>query len=91
LDDFRKGIHTYEIYDVYEGLKLQLCNFCAVDFGSYKPEYLGLKGQTIGFENFDFVSSVNEPFIQPDKYCPECNRRIQFLNFLVELREKIAD
>lgn len=83
-------IHKYNIYEIYNGLKLQLCNFCNVDFGSYKSEYWGFSGnKRIGYENFKLVSSVDNPIIQKTKYCPECNKGLKFLMFLGDLREII--
>ncbi|MGY3795823.1 hypothetical protein [Aquimarina sp. 433] len=89
INHFKNGIHKYTVYEIYDGLELQLCNFCDVDFGSYKSEYLGLLGnRRIGYENFKFISSVQNPSIQKTKYCPECNKGIKFLTFLRDLRAK---
>ena len=90
INHFNEGKHRYNVYDVYNGLKLQLCNFCDVNFGSYKSEYLGfLDNRRIGFEDFCFISFVNNPSIQSSKYCPECQKGIKFLTFLRDLREMI--
>jgi hypothetical protein len=84
---FKENMHKYNIYEIYNGLKLQLCNFCAVDFGSYKSEYLGFPDNIrIGFEDFSFVSSVDNPSVQKSKFCPECNKGLKFLTFLIDLR-----
>lgn len=92
IDHFKSGIHTYTLYEIYDGLTLQLCNFCDVDFGSYKSEYLGLpKHKRIGYENFKVLESVENPCIQITKYCPECNKGLKFLNFLRELRSKVRE
>jgi rubrerythrin len=89
IEHYKQGLHTYKIYDIYDGLRLQLCNFCAVDFGSYKSGYLGLKnGRRIGFEQFDFIKDVKGATLQKDKYCPSCNHRKTFLSFLSKLRDK---
>lgn len=88
-EHFEEGI-SYRIYELYEGLKLQLCNFCALDFGSYKSEYLGFKNREhLGFEYFNFVAEVEAPSIQKGKYCPQCNQTKDFLVFLRNLREVI--
>lgn len=92
IEHFNEGIHTYKILNIYKGLKLQLCNFCEVDFGSYKSEYLGFKNkETLSCDDFDFVSEVKNPVITKDKYCPNCMKRLKFLNFIKELREKIQN
>lgn len=90
IKHFKQGIHQYNIYNIYKGLRLQLCDFCEVDFGSYKSEYLGFNNnKRIGYGSFEFVFSVENPSIEKDKYCPECGRRLKFLKFLRELREML--
>ncbi len=42
LEDFARGIHTYTVYEIYDGIRLTLCDFCAVDIASYAPEFWGL-------------------------------------------------
>jgi hypothetical protein len=90
LKHFKEKRHQYNIYEVYKGLKLQLCDFCDVDFGSYKSEYLGFKdNRRIGYENLAFVAEVESPALEKDKFCPTCNQRLKFLNFIINLRELI--
>lgn len=92
IEHFKEGKHKYNVYNVYNGLKLQLCDFCDVDFESYKSEYLGFDdNRRIGYENFEFVSSVESPSIEKDKYCSECGSRLKFLKFLRDLREMIKN
>jgi hypothetical protein len=87
LKHFEAGMHTYKIYEVYQGMRLALCDFCTVDFGSYKSEYLGFSnGQRIGFEHFTYVKDLEKPQITKDKCCPECNQRLRFINFLIAVR-----
>jgi hypothetical protein len=82
-----KHLETYKIYEVYQGLRLTLCDFCAVDFGSYKPEYFGFTGKNpIAYQNFEFVRDVADPQVVKDKFCPECSSRLPFLKFLSEVR-----
>jgi hypothetical protein len=90
IKHFKEGKHKYNIYNIYNGLKLQLCNFCDVDFGSYKSEYLGFAtNRRIGYENFELVLSVENPMIKKSKFCPECQKGLIFLNFIHDLRELI--
>lgn len=90
IKHFNEGLHKYNIYEIYKGLKLQLCNFCDMDFGSYKSEYLEFSdNRRIGYEDFTFLSTINNPSILKNKYCPECNKGLKFLTFLRELRETI--
>jgi hypothetical protein len=84
----QQHLHTYSTYEIYQGLKLTLCNFCDVDFGSYKPEYFGFKhGERIGPEHFTFVKQLDRPEVVKDKFCPECSKRLRFLNVLAEIRQ----
>lgn len=92
IEHLTEGKHTYTVYSIYNGLTLTLCNFCAIDFGSYKSEYLGFKNnKRLGFEYFDYIKSVNNPEVEKDKFCPECNRRLKFLIFLRDLRDLIEN
>ena len=88
--DLKEKKHVYKTYEVYDGFRLTLCNFCDVDFGSYKPEYFGFKdGRKIGFENFNFVRQIDNPEIVKDKFCPECSKRLTFLRFLAAVRAQM--
>lgn len=88
MEHLNEGEHTYATYEIYQGLRLTLCNFCAVDFGSYKSEYFGFKNdKRIDFDDFNFVRQIDHPEIVKDKYCPECSARLKFLEFVTELRK----
>ena len=88
INHFKDGKHKYNIYNVYNGLELQLCNFCDVDYGSYKSEYFGFNNnQRIGFENFELIKSIESPRLEKDKYCSKCKKRLRFLTFLNDMRE----
>ncbi|PSR52108.1 hypothetical protein AHMF7605_00515 [Adhaeribacter arboris] len=90
IEHFKSGIHIYRIYDVYKGLRLQLCDFCTLDFGSYRSEYLGFDhNKRLGFDQFNFVQELTTPDLEKDKYCPDCAKRLKFLNFIHNLRELI--
>jgi len=87
IEHFNKKIHTYTTYEIYEGLRLTLCNFCALDFGSHKSEYFGFKkGTGPGFGDFSIVKQVDHPEVRKDKFCPECSAGLKFLKFLAEIR-----
>jgi len=48
--------HDYNEYEIYSGQRLVLCNFCDVDFGSYRGNYFGFKGnKKLGFEHFNLI------------------------------------
>lgn len=79
--------HAYTTFEIYEGLRLTLCDFCAVDFGSYKAEYFGFKGgRRIKPTDFNFVKQVEHPAIVKDKFCADCSARLTFLKFVTEIR-----
>ena len=87
LEHLRQNLHTYTVYETHNGPKLTLCDFCAVDFGSCKPEFLGLKGdKRMTFGELNFVRQIEHPGIVRDKFCPECSLRLKFLKFVVEMR-----
>ena len=91
LEHFRQGKHTYQRFEIFDGLELNLCDFCMVDFGSRDPSYFGLpRSSRIGFERMRFVSDVRNPSIGKDKYCPDCGRRLAFLKFVAEARRRHA-
>jgi len=83
-----EGKHTYSEMRVFNDLCLILCNFCQVDFGSYKSETFNLaKGKRIGFENMQFLREITDHSIRKDKVCSNCMSRLPFLKFLSEVRE----
>lgn len=88
LQHFAEGRHTFAEYRIFDSLSLVLCSFCQVDFGSYDPAYFGLPASArIGFEHISFVRDVVPPPHTFDKVCPECHRRLSFLQFLSAARE----
>jgi hypothetical protein len=91
LDHFREGRHTFTIYEVFPGLELTLCDFCAVDFTSYNPEFFGLpKHSRVGLGKMNFVRAVDQPSVQPGKLCTQCGLRLTFARFVVLARERHA-
>ena len=88
IDHLNQKLHTYTTYEIYQGLRLTLCNFCAVDFGSHISEYFGFKnGERIGFGDFNFVTLIEDPKALKDKFCLECSARLKFLNFVADIRK----
>jgi hypothetical protein len=87
IEHLNEKIHIYATYEIYQRLRLTLCNFCAVDFGSHKVEYFGFKnGKRIGFDDFNFVRQIEHPEVSKGKFCPECSARLKFLIFVAEIR-----
>jgi hypothetical protein len=82
LEELAKGEHRYAEYRVW-GLEIVLCDFCDADFGSYYPNYFGMKtDERTGLSDLEFVRDVEPPkVVCYDKYCPECQHRLAFLEF----------
>lgn len=91
LEHFKSGKHSYAEYEVFPRLKLKLCNFCDVDFGSHDPTFFGLsRSARIGYEFMRLVQPIQEPALGKDKFCPSCNLRLTFLRFVHEARQQHA-
>lgn len=87
MEHLNEKRHLYRLYEIAHDLRLTLCDFCAVDFGSYESEYFGLKGnRRISFRGLKFIKQIDHPQMIKDKFCPECSRRLAFLKFVVEMR-----
>ena len=88
LEHHAEGMHSYAEYRIFGSLSLILCDFCQVDFGSYDPTYFGLPASTrIGFEYMEFVRDYEPSWQTFDTVCPECHRRLAFLEFVASARE----
>jgi len=84
---FKENKHTYKIYDVHKGLHLTLCDFCDVDFGSYDSKYFGFEnGYQLSIKNFKFIKEIENPKISKDMFCAKCSHKINFLNFVFDIR-----
>jgi hypothetical protein len=85
LDHYKE--HNYHEYIICHDLRLVLCDFCDVDFGSYDATYFGFeKGRRIGYEDFKLVREVTEIKMVHGKYCPDCNYTLPFLKFVRDCR-----
>lgn len=85
LDHYEK--HNYREYEAYFGQRIILCNFCDVDFSSFDPTYFGFKkNKKISFTDFSFVKDINDKQLRIDMFCPNCNYRLPFLNFIHKCR-----
>ena len=93
--DIKEGfIHdsnTFNEYRIFEKFEIILCGYCAIDIGSFDPEYFGLpKNKKLGYENLQFLKELKKPTIGKDKYCPECKQRLSFINFVLSARNENA-
>ena len=93
IEHYRNGEHQYFELEIIFGLRLILCDFCMVDFGSYRSEFFGLpSGKRIGFEQMKTIREVSSVGVVKDKFCPECCGRLKFLRFVSDVRSKaLAD
>jgi hypothetical protein len=61
LEHFAARKHSYAEYEVFPPLKLTLCNFCDVDFGSGDPTFFGLpRSARIGYQFMRLVQPIQE-------------------------------
>jgi hypothetical protein len=72
------------------GSSVVLYDFCLVDFTSYDPKYFGYPREFSPGRDLVLFREIENPQVGKDKYCVECNRRLAFLRFLADLRERAA-
>ena len=85
---FYEHIHTYTTYNILGLGKLTLCDFCVVDFASYTPLFWqSPTNRRITLEDFEYACIPQNTQIVQDKFCPTCNSRSRFLQFVIHVRE----
>ena len=89
LEHLAQGIHTYDEVEVF-GESIVLCNFCQVDFWSYKPSYFNRGREVQPGKDMLYRRTVPGPQVMKDKYCSECGQRLAFLKFLARVRSAQA-
>ncbi len=81
--------HEYKEYELYFGQRLILCDFCEVDFSSSDPTYFGFpKEKQMNIDQWSFIRVIKDKELRKDKFCPACNHRLPFLNFVKVCRDK---
>jgi len=89
IEGFIHDSNTFQEYRIFDKFEINLCNYCAIDIGSFDHEYFGLsKNKKLGYENLQFLKDINKPAIGKDKYCPECKQRLSFINFVLGVRNE---
>ena len=89
IEHARAGKHSYSEMSIFGDLTLVLCDFCQVDFGSFKPEMFGLPSDSrIEYGKMQFVRDVTDVQIGKDKVCPRCAYRLPFLRFVQRARDR---
>ncbi len=87
LEHLKEGKHTYAEFEIVFGLKLTLCDFCQVDFGSYKAEIWGFPdNRRIGYEHMIFQKDIPS-YISKTLFCVNCKHSLSFLKFLFQVKE----
>ena len=90
-EGFKHDSVEYEEYRIFDKFEITLCGFCALDIGSYEPEYFGFpKNKRLSYEKLQFLKKLEKPTVGKDKYCPECKRRLSFINFVLSARNENA-
>ena len=91
VEHFASGKHSYAEYEVFPPLKLTLCNFCDVDFGSNDPAFFGLpRNARIGYQYMRLIQPLRGLTLSKDKFCPACDLRLSFLRFVHQARQQHA-
>ena len=87
IEHFRQRRHTFCEYEIFRPLRLILCNFCDVDFGSFDPTFFGLPRRArIGYQYFVAIDRIENPVLSEDKFCRACGYRLRFLRFVADAR-----
>jgi hypothetical protein len=88
-EGFRHDSNTFSIYRAFGEIECVLCDLCIYEFSAVNPEFFGFhKEKTIWPDNFQYLKSIEPPYIEKDKFCKSCFMRLSFLNFTVKLRAK---
>lgn len=85
------GLHGYAEYEVFGGMRIVLCNFCALDFARLDPRLFGLPADPpLERSDLHLRARLERPEFEQDGYCPRCERRQAFLRFQAAARAQNA-
>jgi len=89
INHFFRHQHTYHEMRLFGRFMLVLCDFCQVDFPSYDPSYFGLPNHANleKFADMELLRKIEDTSIQKDFYCPHCQHRLVFLEFVDQCRK----
>ncbi|MEZ5929311.1 MAG: hypothetical protein R3C55_12645 [Parvularculaceae bacterium] len=90
IEHFNQRRHTYFLCEPFEGLNVILCDFCWVDFGAIHPEYFGLPRTQISHRLPHKLRQLDGLKIERDWVCEHCKARQQWLQFVVDCRNKFS-
>lgn len=83
------GLHGYAEYELFDGLRIVLCNYCALDFPRQDPELFGLPPDPpLEREDLRLRARLERPEFEQDLYCPACEKRLAYLDFLAAARAR---
>lgn len=85
LQHLNRGLHTYDEVRAF-GETIVLCDLCQADFANYKPMYFNLPSDVKPGREVAFRRNITNPRVSKDEYCPECARRLAFLEFVSRVR-----
>jgi hypothetical protein len=87
LQNLKDRRHTYAEFRISDDLSLVLRNSSQADFSSYDAAYFGLPPKTpLGLGHMSLLRHIDPSEYTFDKICPECQRRLAFLEFVLAAR-----
>lgn len=92
IEHFESHEHVYSEFEVY-GSTLILCNFCDLDFSSYKPEHWGFEsGRRVGYGSQGFRKVTELPYsalsIKKGWFCSTCGATLKMVEAALKAREE---
>jgi len=78
----------YSMYRVFEKYECILCTLCQLEFSNQSPKFFGFgEKKQFGFDDIQFLKSIEKPVVGKDKCCHECSMRLSYIRFSLEVRE----
>lgn len=83
------GLHGYAEYELFGGLRIVLCNYCALDFQHQDPTLFGRPAEPpLERSDLRLRARLERPEMEEDHYCPRCEKRLSFLEFVSSTRAR---
>ena len=81
------GLHGYAEYELFGGMRIVLCNYCALDFPRQDPALFGRPADPpLERSDLRLRARLERPAMQEDLYCPRCEKRLAWLEFVSSAR-----
>ena len=89
IDHYFAHQHTYHEVKLFGVFTLILCDYCQADFPSYDFSYFGLpdRANLEKLAAMKLLRKVDDTGISNDFYCPQCQHRQVFLEFVEQCRK----